>query len=146
MAASGIFGAQIACQQTFVALGKAVHSLFLAHTLHVIRPIVKADNGLHPLGQTLKGHHGKLHHTGQNRHCSHRYIAPIPLQGSIKADGQKALHSAVLSLLFPFDLGDFHVVPGSIGSNICLGWGYGGIHTLGNEDIHGGIGYIFNVR
>ena len=61
------------------------------HTLHVIRPIVKADNGLHPLGQALKGHHGKLHHTGQNRHCPHRYIAPIPLQGSIKADGQKAL-------------------------------------------------------
>ncbi len=30
MAASCIFGAQIACQQTFVALGKAVHSLFLA--------------------------------------------------------------------------------------------------------------------
>ncbi len=30
MAASCIFGAQIACQQTFVALGKAAHSLFLA--------------------------------------------------------------------------------------------------------------------
>ena len=30
MASMGIFGAQIACQQTFVALGKAVHSLFLA--------------------------------------------------------------------------------------------------------------------
>lgn len=30
MAASCIFGIQIACQQTFVALGKAVHSLFLA--------------------------------------------------------------------------------------------------------------------
>lgn len=36
MAASGIFGAQIACQQTFVALGKAVHSLFLA----VLRKII----------------------------------------------------------------------------------------------------------
>ncbi len=30
MAGSCIFGAQIACQQTFVAMGKAVHSLFLA--------------------------------------------------------------------------------------------------------------------
>lgn len=30
MAASGIFGAQLVCQQTFVSLGKAVHSLFLA--------------------------------------------------------------------------------------------------------------------
>lgn len=30
MAVSCIFGAQIACQQTFVSLGKAVHSLFLA--------------------------------------------------------------------------------------------------------------------
>lgn len=36
MAASCIFGAQIACQQTFVALGKAVHSLFLA----VLRKII----------------------------------------------------------------------------------------------------------
>lgn len=36
MAASCIFGAQIACQQTFVALGKAAHSLFLA----VLRKIV----------------------------------------------------------------------------------------------------------
>ena len=36
MAAAGIFGAQIACQQTFVALGKAVHSLFLA----VLRKII----------------------------------------------------------------------------------------------------------
>lgn len=36
MASSCIFGAQIACQQTFVALGKAVHSLFLA----VLRKIV----------------------------------------------------------------------------------------------------------
>lgn len=30
MGASGIFGAQLVCQQTFVSLGKAVHSLFLA--------------------------------------------------------------------------------------------------------------------
>lgn len=30
MAGTCIFGAQIACQQTFVAMGKAVHSLFLA--------------------------------------------------------------------------------------------------------------------
>lgn len=30
MGAMGIFGAQIVCQQTFVSLGKAVHSLFLA--------------------------------------------------------------------------------------------------------------------
>ena len=30
MAGSCIFGAQIACQQTFVAMGKAIHSLFLA--------------------------------------------------------------------------------------------------------------------
>lgn len=36
MAAAGLFGAQIACQQTFVALGKAVHSLFLA----VLRKII----------------------------------------------------------------------------------------------------------
>lgn len=36
MASTGIFGAQIACQQTFVALGKAVHSLFLA----VLRKII----------------------------------------------------------------------------------------------------------
>ena len=36
MASMGIFGAQIACQQTFVALGKAVHSLFLA----VLRKII----------------------------------------------------------------------------------------------------------
>lgn len=36
LAAAGIFGAQIACQQTFVALGKAVHSLFLA----VLRKII----------------------------------------------------------------------------------------------------------
>lgn len=36
MAACCIFGAQIACQQTFVALGKAVHSLFLA----VLRKII----------------------------------------------------------------------------------------------------------
>ncbi|MBE5883640.1 MAG: MATE family efflux transporter [Lachnospiraceae bacterium] len=36
MAAIGLFGAQIACQQTFVALGKAVHSLFLA----VLRKII----------------------------------------------------------------------------------------------------------
>ncbi len=36
MAAQCIFGAQIACQQTFVALGKAVHSLFLA----VLRKII----------------------------------------------------------------------------------------------------------
>lgn len=36
MAASCIFGIQIACQQTFVALGKAVHSLFLA----VLRKII----------------------------------------------------------------------------------------------------------
>lgn len=36
MAAACIFGAQIACQQTFVALGKAVHSLFLA----VLRKII----------------------------------------------------------------------------------------------------------
>ena len=36
MAASAVFGAQIACQQTFVALGKAVHSLFLA----VLRKII----------------------------------------------------------------------------------------------------------
>lgn len=36
MAASCIFGAQLACQQTFVALGKAVHSLFLA----ILRKIV----------------------------------------------------------------------------------------------------------
>lgn len=36
MAVSCIFGAQIACQQTFVALGKAVHSLFLA----VLRKII----------------------------------------------------------------------------------------------------------
>lgn len=36
MGAIGLFGAQIACQQTFVALGKAVHSLFLA----VLRKII----------------------------------------------------------------------------------------------------------
>lgn len=36
MAAQCLFGAQIACQQTFVALGKAVHSLFLA----VLRKII----------------------------------------------------------------------------------------------------------
>lgn len=36
MAVSCIFGAQIACQQTFVALGKAVHSLFLA----VLRKVI----------------------------------------------------------------------------------------------------------
>lgn len=36
MAASCIFGAQLACQQTFVSLGKAVHSLFLA----VLRKII----------------------------------------------------------------------------------------------------------
>lgn len=36
MAVSCIFGAQMACQQTFVALGKAVHSLFLA----VLRKII----------------------------------------------------------------------------------------------------------
>lgn len=36
MAVSCIFGAQIACQQTFVALGKAIHSLFLA----VLRKII----------------------------------------------------------------------------------------------------------
>lgn len=36
MAMSLIFGAQIACQQTFVALGKAVHSLFLA----VLRKVI----------------------------------------------------------------------------------------------------------
>lgn len=36
MAATCVFGAQIACQQTFVALGKAVHSLFLA----VLRKII----------------------------------------------------------------------------------------------------------
>lgn len=36
MAACCLFGAQIACQQTFVALGKAVHSLFLA----VLRKII----------------------------------------------------------------------------------------------------------
>ena len=36
MAVSCVFGAQIACQQTFVALGKAVHSLFLA----VLRKII----------------------------------------------------------------------------------------------------------
>lgn len=36
MAASCIFGAQTACQQTFVALGKAVHSLFLA----ILRKII----------------------------------------------------------------------------------------------------------
>ena len=30
MAGSCIFCAQIACQQTFVAMGKAIHSLFLA--------------------------------------------------------------------------------------------------------------------
>ena len=36
MAPACIFGAQIACQQTFVALGKAVHSLFLA----VLRKVI----------------------------------------------------------------------------------------------------------
>jgi len=36
MASQCLFGAQIACQQTFVALGKAVHSLFLA----VLRKII----------------------------------------------------------------------------------------------------------
>lgn len=36
LGAAGIFGAQIACQQTFVALGKAVQSLFLA----VLRKII----------------------------------------------------------------------------------------------------------
>ena len=36
MAATGIFGAQIACQQTFVALGNAKTSLFLA----VLRKII----------------------------------------------------------------------------------------------------------
>ncbi|WP_318708021.1 MATE family efflux transporter [Candidatus Acetatifactor stercoripullorum] len=36
MAVACIFGAQIACQQTFVALGKAVHSLFLA----VLRKVI----------------------------------------------------------------------------------------------------------
>ena len=36
LASIGIFGAQIACQQTFVSLGKAVHSLFLA----VLRKII----------------------------------------------------------------------------------------------------------
>lgn len=36
MGAQCVFGAQIACQQTFVALGKAVHSLFLA----VLRKII----------------------------------------------------------------------------------------------------------
>lgn len=36
MAAACIFGAQLACQQTFVALGKAVHSLFLA----VLRKVI----------------------------------------------------------------------------------------------------------
>ncbi len=36
MASQSLFGAQIACQQTFVALGKAVHSLFLA----VLRKII----------------------------------------------------------------------------------------------------------
>ncbi len=36
MASTCLFGAQIACQQTFVALGKAVHSLFLA----VLRKII----------------------------------------------------------------------------------------------------------
>lgn len=36
MGAAGIFGAQIACQQTFVALGKAAQSLFLA----VLRKII----------------------------------------------------------------------------------------------------------
>lgn len=36
MASVGIFGAQLACQQTFVALGKAVHSLFMA----VLRKII----------------------------------------------------------------------------------------------------------
>ena len=36
MGAICLFGAQIACQQTFVALGKAVHSLFLA----ILRKII----------------------------------------------------------------------------------------------------------
>lgn len=36
MGATCVFGAQIACQQTFVALGKAVHSLFLA----ILRKII----------------------------------------------------------------------------------------------------------
>lgn len=36
MGAQCVFGAQIACQQTFVAMGKAVHSLFLA----VLRKII----------------------------------------------------------------------------------------------------------
>lgn len=36
MASVGIFGAQTACQQTFVALGKAAHSLFMA----VLRKII----------------------------------------------------------------------------------------------------------
>ena len=36
MGAICLFGAQIACQQTFVALGKAIHSLFLA----VLRKII----------------------------------------------------------------------------------------------------------
>ncbi len=42
MAASGIFGAQIACQQTFVALGKAVHSLFLAvlRKINLLIPLI----------------------------------------------------------------------------------------------------------
>jgi len=36
MAGMCLFGAQIACQQTFVALGKAVHSLFLAALRKII--------------------------------------------------------------------------------------------------------------
>ena len=50
------------------------------HSLRIPGPVVIADNGLRALGQSLQGHHGKLHDAGEHRHGADGNVPAIPVQ------------------------------------------------------------------
>ncbi len=53
----------------------------LLHAVRAASPIVKADDGLGALGQSLKRKHGKLHDTAQYRHGAYRHVSAVAKQG-----------------------------------------------------------------
>lgn len=61
MAVSVLFGVQIACQQTFIALGNAKSSLFLAvlRKLILLIPLIYVLPALLPMDQTMGGLPGR---------------------------------------------------------------------------------------
>ena len=103
MAASLLFGAQIACQQTFVALGKAGISLFLAVLRKIILlvPLIfllpagaahRAGHGSVP-GRAGGGHAGRYHHLHDVRHRVRRHGQKV--EAGAKSKSRRAVSRGV---------------------------------------------------